>query len=363
MTQNEKISDIIDIDPDQIIEGNIENNPTPNGQRKLGVYGLSLTALLASAVAGGWFYRDVLSTYLPSDQFHAVSARLDLVESTNKNIAQKLDAVVGLTDEIKSQLGAAQAAAEDARKQTGALKIDSTDVKSKLAMLDKSLSNANASLDELKSKIASGVPNVSVGSQDVSGLTARVGRLEKELADLNNSPSGGARPQAAQLSESLASLTAKVASGAAYQDEIKLMSQLIPAAEGLDVLSSNAATGVMTKQTLAESLKEFSSKIASPTNAPEVKDDSWWGRTSNLFSGLITIKTVGEVDWKQAATQAAALVENNQTADAIKLLEKNIDVLPEALQTWRVNAAKRVSVDQALDLVNRAVSREIAARG
>lgn len=363
MTQDDKISDIIDIDPEHIIESKSDDSSIPNttSSRKYGVYGLGVTAVLAGAVAGGWFYRDVLSTYLPSDQFHTMSARLDTIETTNKNIAQKLDAVVGLTDEIKSQLGAAQAAAEDARKQAAGLKIDAGNVNSKLAALDKSLGLANAAVDDLKNKVASGVSNT--GSPDVSGLTSRVEKLESGLAALNNRPIAKAKADAAELTLGLTNLSAKIASGASYQDEIQLLSQMVPAAEGLDILNSNAKIGVITKQALAAGLKDFVDKTVSPAPVVEIKDDSWWGRTSAIFSGLITIKSVGEVDWKQVASQAIGLVDNDQTAEAVKLLEQNLDTLPQTLQDWRVNAAKRVAVDQALELVNRAVTREIAARG
>ena len=278
-----------------------------------------------------------------------------------EKVAQKLDAVVGLTDEIKSQLGAAQAAAEDARKQAAGLKVDASDVKSKLKALDKSLGLANAAVDDLKNKIASGISNT--GSPDVSGLTSRVEKLESGLAAVNNRPIATAKADAAQLTQGLTNLSAKIASGASYQDEIKLLSQMIPSAEGLDLLNSNAKTGVVTKQALAAGLKEFVEKTANPVVVAEVKDDSWWGRTSAIFSGLITIKSVGEVDWKQVASQAVGLVNSDQTAEAVKLLEQNLDTLPQTLQDWRVNAAKRVAVDQALELVNRAVTREIAARG
>ena len=363
MTQDDKISEIIDIDPEHVIENSVDNSSVlkTKNHRRYGVYGFSIAAVLASAVAGGWFYRDVLSTYLPSDQVHTISTRLDTIETANKNISQRLDAVVGLTDEIKSQLGAAQAAADDARKQAAELKVDASDVKSKLAALDKSLGLAQAAVDDLKGKIGSGV--ASTGSPDISGLTARVEKIESSLSALNNRSQVNAKPEAAQLSQSISRLFGKIASGSGYEDEIKLISQLVPAAEGLDVLSANAKIGVMTKQALAESLKDFANKTASPIVAAEVKDDSWWSGASKMFSGLITIKNVGEVDWKQTALQAAMLVDNNQTGDAVKLLEQNLDTLPETLQVWRVNAAKRVAVDQALELVNRAVTREIAARG
>lgn len=363
MTQNENTSDIIDIDPESVVENKVEDVPQPSAKskRKFGTIGLAALAVLVSAIAGGWFYRDVLSTYLPSDQVHAISARVDAIEETNKRVAQKLDAVVGLTDEIKSQLGAAQAAADDARMQATSLKSESGDVKSKLAAIDKSLGLANAAVDELKGKVTSGV--VSAGSPDVSDLTARVDKLEKLLVDLSSRPSANTRPEAVQLSQGLANLSAKIAAGASYLEEIKLIGQMIPAAEGLDVLNANAAKGVLTKQALTDGLKAFAAKTEIAKASAEINDDSWWSRTANLFSGLVTIKSVGDVDWNQISIQSAGLVENDQTSEAVKLLEKNLESMPPALQEWRINAAKRIAVDQAMEKIKSAVAREIAAQG
>ena len=362
MTQDDKITDIIDIDPEQIIESKIEDSGAPKAKsrRKYGVYGLTIAALLTSAAAGGWFYRDVLSTYFPSNQIHTIVARVDAVELANKQMAQKLDAVVGLTDEIKSQLSAAQTAANDARAQATNLKTDSSDIKNKLATLEKSLGLAKSGIDELRSKIASGAP--ATGSIDVSGLTSRIDKLESDLTASIKS-NVNSKPLTSQLSQSLETLKAKIAIGSIFETELKSMSQMIPSAEGLDVLAVNAPKEIMTAQALSEKLKNFAATAKPPEAIPAAQDDSWWGRTTNLFSGLVTVKTTGAVDWSQIAKQGADLIDHNQLADALKLLEQNLDSMPQPLQEWRVNASRRIAVDQALEQLTRAVSREIAARG
>jgi hypothetical protein len=362
MTQDDNTSDIIDIDPDQVIDNNVAEAPIvpAKPKRSYGTYGAGVAILALSAIAGAWLYRDVLATYLPSDQLHAMAARIDAVEAANKQTAQKLDAVVGLTDEIKSQLGAAQAAAEDARKLATNLKTDTGDSKTKLAALEKSLGLASAAVDELKGKVSTGTTTVVSG--DSSGLTARVDKLEKDftsLKDLNAS----AKVESSQLSQSYADLKAKIAAGSEYQTELKAISVIVPAAEGLDVLGSDAAKGVLTTQVLSESLKNFAAASVKSTEAPVEKDDSWWGKTTGLFSGMITIRNTGVVDWAQLALQGNDLIQNGQLGDAVKLLEPHLDTMPQALQDWRIAANKRIAADLAVDQLGRAVARQIAARG
>lgn len=362
MTQDDKPSDIIDIDPDNVIDNNVAESPIAptKPKRRYGTYGLGVAALALSAVAGAWLYRDVLATYLPSDQLHAMAARVDAVELANKQAAQKLDAVVGLTDEIKSQLGAAQAAAEDARKLATNLKTDTGDSKTKLAALEKSLGLASAAIDELKGKVSTGT--TTIVSADSSGLTARVDKLEKDFTSLKDLTSS-AKVVSSQLSQSYADLKAKIAAGSEYQAELKSIGAIVPAAEGLEVLGADAAKGILTPQALSASLKNFAAASVKTTEAPTAKDDSWWGTTAGLFSGLITIRNTGVVDWAQLALQASDLVQNEKLGDAVKLLEPHLDTMPQALQDWRVAANKRIAADQALEQLGRAVARQIAVRG
>ena len=106
MTQDDNISDIIDIDPESVIENKPveEKAPSDSLKSRLSRYGLIGVLLLGVAVLGGWFYRAALSNLLPSDQIQAMSQRVDALEAANKISIKKLEAVVGLTDEIKSQL-------------------------------------------------------------------------------------------------------------------------------------------------------------------------------------------------------------------------------------------------------------------
>lgn len=363
MTQDERTSDIIDIDPDQVTENDAQTatNTPAKRKRSFGKYGVAFSALVLSAFAGAWFYKDVLVTYFPSDQIRGLQARVEAVEQGDKQIAEKLNAVVGLTDELKSQLGAAQSAAEDARKQAVDANSGSSGVNTKIAALEKSLGLASAAVDELRAKISSGT-TTTIASGDSSGLSTRVDRLEKDLASLKDL-NAKTKADSSQLSQTYADLKAKIASGAAYQTELTSIGAMLPAAEGLDALAGDSAKGVLTHQALSEGLKNFAAQATKPAETAVVPDDSWWGKTTSMFSGLITIRNTGEVDWAPVALQGASLVDEGKLEDAVKLLEQNLNVMPQALQDWRVSAIKRVTADQAVEQLGRAVTRQITARG
>jgi hypothetical protein len=362
MTQDDKITDIIDIDPTTVVENDVKDVPHVKARKKrpYGTIGIGAGAFFLSAVAGAWLYKDVLATYFPSDQMHALQTRIDAIEQGDKQLAQKLNAVVGLTDEIKSQLGAAQAAAEDARKQAGEASVGASGSQTKIAELEKSIGLALSSVDELKRKIATGVPVA--GTVNTSGLTSRLDMLEKSINDLNIAKSD-AQTQNSKLSQTYADLKAKIAAGTEYGAELKSISAIIPAAEGLDILINDAPKGIPTLAALSDTLKTFAGQATKPADTPVVQDESLWGKTTSMFSGLITIRNTGEVDWAPVALQGAALVGDGKLVDAVKLLEQNLNVLPQALQEWRIAASKRIAADQAVEQLGRAVTRQIAARG
>ena len=360
---DENKSDIIDIDPETVIENETIITPpsASKNQRKYAGSVLVALAMLAAAGLGGWFYRNMLSTYLPSDQISSMNLRMDALEAANKTAGQKLDALVGFIDETKSQLAAAQTAAEDARKLATDTKLENGLSSSKLVSVEKSLTEVAKQIDSIKSKVA--VASLGGAPADNSALISRLDTLEKSLANTQQNTKAE-KANATQLSQAVTNLKDKIASGNSFKDEIQLLSQLIPAAEGLDVLSSNADKGTATQLQLVKAVKDIGSGLAPKIEATsEPQDNSWWGTTASIFSGLVTVKTVDAIDWQELALQCGSLVEQGHIDDALKLLNQNLDSLPKPLQDWRILAAKRLSVDTAFEQVNRAVSREILARG
>jgi hypothetical protein len=363
MTDQNNVNDIIDIDPENVVEHKTENvasSPARKAGRGKTTLVLGAGLIVVSAVAGGWLYRDFLASYLPSDQVQAMATRVDTLEATSKTMSGKLDAVVGLTDEIKSQLGAAQLAAENADKLATTLTTESASTKETMVALQSALQKANAAVDDLKKKISTA--SSGTVSIDTSGLAARLDTVEKDLASLKQAGNNAHNDQAI-LSQALADLKAKIAAGTAYANEFERVKRMVPAADGLDVLSSTAAQGLPNTQGLANELKAIAVNLPKAEATPPVQDESWWGSAVNMMSGLITVKTAGAADWQEVANQSAGLAEQGDLGKAVSSLEHAEGVLPVELQKWHDKAAARLSLESALQKTGDAVMRQIAAKG
>lgn len=367
MSDIDNTTEIIDISPEDIIEGKSEEKtspkPTQNWRRKIAV-GAGLVVL--GAAAGGWAYRDLLSSYLPSDQVQAMATRMDGLEVTTKTLNGKVEAVVGFTDEIKSQLAAAQTAVSEVAR----LQSDSKDVITSVANLEKALAATSSSIEELKVQMAAGVPVANSSNSygggtvgipyDGTAIAARVGILEKDVESIKQA--GKAAIDTTLLSQSLADLKAKIAAGTSYQSEIDRIAVMVPAADGVDILKSHSAQGLPNSVALASELKTAAASLpkAKPVATP---DDSWWGYSSSLLSNLVTIKFAGDEDWEQLALQVAALAEQGDLVNAVANLKKHEGALPVELQRWYERAVARLEIEGAVEITSAAVLRQIAAKG
>jgi hypothetical protein len=337
--------DIIDIEPEAIIEARA---PAPT-KKKRGKFALIVAGLLASAVAGGWLYRDVLSSYLPSDQVTTMAARIDLLEATTKTLNDKVDAAIGFNDEMKSNLAAAQVAAADVSQ----LKSDSKATKSKLETLQNELASAATKIEEFKTKLASGP--ITATPADL----ARIENLEKDLASLKQS--GGGTTDTTLLSQSLSDLKAKIAAGVSFKSEFDRIKNLVPAAEGLDILQAHAENGIANTEALATELQSLTFPKAE--SAPATADQSWWDYAGSLVSSVVTIKSAGSSDWAALTAQVVEITKQGDLSTALATLEKAEGALPLELQSWHDKAATRIAVEQALEKTAAAVLRQIAAKG
>ena len=366
MSENDQSTDIIDIVAEEVVAAPAEKPTQPSALRRNGPrFAIGAALIFASALAGGWIYRGLLSSYFPSDQTQVLVTRLDAAEANAKVIGQKLDAVVGFTDEIKSQLGAAQSAADQANKLATEAKTDSGSATEGMAALQAALALANTSIDELKYQISNGPApqtDLAADTPDVTALLARMVALEKDVVSLKQQ-AGVAKPDTAQLSQSLADLKAKIAGGVAYQNEMDRITRMVPAADGLDVLARHSASGLANAQGLSTELKALVSGLPKAETAALPADKGWWDSATEMMSGLITIKTAGVADWQQLAIQCAELAQQGELAKAVANLEEAEGALPASLQAWKDRALARLSLEQALDKTSGAVLREIAARG
>ena len=68
--------------------------PSPAPKRKTGgAAGWIIAGLVVGALGGGWLYRDVLASYLPSSEMTALAEKLGALEVNNRNLENRFAAL------------------------------------------------------------------------------------------------------------------------------------------------------------------------------------------------------------------------------------------------------------------------------
>ena len=198
-------------------------------------------AVLGGAIAGGWFYKDVLSSYLPGNELLTAQGRIDALEAQGKTLGEQLASVAATSDQLKTEIQGATEKSSAAQTATAALET-------RLAGLEAATQSVKAELEKLKSAPATGgTSSTPVDMSAVAALAQRLDALEKDVASLKtvNTPTDQSAATAT-LSQSLSDLKAKIAAGAPYSAELERISRMVPAAAGLGTLSANANEGLPT---------------------------------------------------------------------------------------------------------------------
>jgi predicted nucleic acid-binding Zn-ribbon protein len=314
-------------------------------------------------VGGGWLYRDVLAQYFPDNQITALSQRVDAMQAENTSAQTAVANVNALAQKLSTNIESLEAASQQLKSELDALKLTATGATEKQAAAEQSLAEMSSSIASLKqtlSTISSTTGSASpVDQQALVTLSGRVDVLEKDFGALKSQKS--AAPDMTVLSQSLADMKAKIATGASFATELDRVQRMVPAAEGLDVLARNEQ-GLPNAQGLAAELKAAIPTLPASTAPASTEDDGYWSRFSNFVSGLITIRDAAEKDWPKFAESLVATAETGNLADAITAVDEIDGSKPGAIAQFRDRAAARVALEAALTKTSEAITREITAR-
>ena len=217
--------------------------------------------MLGGVVAGGWFYKDVLSSYLPSNELVTAQARIDALEAQTKTLGEQLASIAGASDQLKTEI-------QSATEKSSAAQNASAALETRIASIEAAAKSAKAELEKLKSAPATGgTTSTPVDSSALATLAQRLDALEKDVASLKTVSTPGDQTAAtATLSQSLSDLKAKIAAGASYRAELERISRMVPAAAGLDTLSANANEGLPTAAGLGRGIHRPHSLAAQAGN-------------------------------------------------------------------------------------------------
>ncbi len=357
MSETKPPDDIIDIEP-QVIDEN-KADPGPLSRANLTrIAAVGIGALVLGLIGGSWAYRDWLSNYFPSDQIIGLSARVDALETANKETYKRADAIVALTEELKAKLGAAQSAADKSAKDAAASADIAQSQQSSLARMQQTLDEASSGLAALKSQLASSQGAATSATIDPA-LASRVAQLEQDVASLKqNLPA--ATSQAA-LDQAFAALKAKIDTGQGFADELATLARMDPLLPGLAALGLDKAglpNAIQLSQQLQGLLVQIP-KIEIPSS--NAQGGSWLDDLGQLFSGIVTIKPIGNTDLPTLVAQAVAFASSGDLQQAIDTL-KNVE-LPADLKAWLDAAQRRLRLEQALATVSNSLAGSVAGKG
>jgi hypothetical protein len=351
---------VIDLEADEVRP---EAPPPPKPVRKTPwrTYG-AVALALAAALGGAWLYRGYGAAWWPSSEMQTLAERVTALEASRKTVNDQAAELAAQLDSLRTSLNEV---ASGAAKSAEEAKASVAPLAARLDKAETDIAGLRTTIDELNASLAQGGNTNTVPAPDFTRLTAleaRVAELEKTIAALKTGPGPDAQT-ATQLSQSLADLKAKLAAGAPYKDEFDRLATLVPAAPGLDVLQSHAASGLPNAAGLAKELETIAASLPDPEAPPPTAEKGYWDEFTDMLGSLVIVRRIGEADWPDAARKAHALAVAGDLKKAIDTLEAVEGEKPAAIADWLKRARTRLAAEAAAEDVAAAVLRQIAALG
>ncbi len=329
-------------------------SPSRDGRSSYGVAAFA-AALGIGIIAGGWAYRDLISSYFPSDNVKALAERVDVLGKGHEDVAAKVQGLERLTSQLTNDVNELEASAAATATGSKALTDDLAATKASLAALQSALDETKSAVSAIAAQppAASGGPLTSASVP--ADVAARLAALEQDVAALKAQKTGSV--DRAALVQTVSDLKAKIEAGTPYADESDRIARLLPAASGLDVISAHAATGLPNAKGLATELSALKPELPTPEVKIVPDEPGIWDRIGEMLSSVITIRDLDAVNWQQVADKAIAFAEAGDLPQAIAAVDEPEATIPPKLQQWRDRAAARVALETALASVASAADR------
>jgi hypothetical protein len=269
--------------------------------------------------------------------------------------------IAGLTDrvaQLEQALKALASAANDGGSVADAAAINQqiTEAEQRIQEnLDKALADAEAanaatlqtmqaSIDEMKTKIAALAEAGTGGSPDLTALTERVAKLETAI------DKGVAGSKSAAAAIAFANLSSAVAEGRPFAAELATIKSFVPDPGDLGPLPAYADKGIATVPELARSFA--ASRDAALAAASPAPSGSLIDRLLASASTLVKVKRVDEAATGDSPSavlaRAEALLDKGDLAGSVKQIEMLDGAPRETFSTWLDEAKARLSADAIL---------------
>jgi hypothetical protein len=290
-----------------------------------------------------------------SNQVQTQTSRLDAAE-------QAISALQSQVSQVESSLGELQATAEANRQSLEQISqsIEGLSSDGAGALAGEAVGELQETLQSLDARVA--------GLEQGSGLddlTGRIGRLEEELASLREQEAqrvGQAEADTA-LGRAYAALTASIAAGEPFAEELEAVAAELPDAPGLETLRPVAGEGAPTVLQLQQRLEEIADGLpqAEPDEAA-VQGEGFLGTMGQRLQGLVTVQRADQADMPAALDGALEALQRDDVAAAIAEIEQVSEAPPDDIQSWLADAHKRRDAQAGLDELSDAVLRQFAGR-
>jgi hypothetical protein len=314
---------------------------------------------VAAVIAGAFLYRSFGERYWPGDRITAMEERLSALDAATRSLSNQVEGLGSETAALKSASSTAAARAEDAASLASSTADQLKAIDERLAADEGSLKNLQAANSQLRPSKTGDSGIAGVPAAELDALSKRVAALEETVAALKSAPPSptAGNAETAVLSQALADLKAKLASGVPYEAESQTIDRLVPGIAALTRLLPYTASGLPTANSLANGIERIAAGL--PGTEPQVNtaDSGYWRSISRLLGSIVTVRTVGEADWKDIAAKAAADARAGDLAQAIARLDASEAALPAELSQWRDMAKARIGADAAVEEVSMAVLR------
>jgi hypothetical protein len=332
-----------------------------------------LTLAIIAVLAGAALYRTFGERFWPSDRMHSLEERVATLDAATRTLNTQLNALGTELGTLKSDAAGLSSRVDEAsnRARTTADGLAAADGKlakaaERIGANEQRLGRTERDLKTVRNEIAklgtaSGGTTVATGPavspSEIEDLERRLTALEQAVADLKSKPATpGVSPEIAMLSQALADFKAKVASGAPFEAEAQTIARLVPGIAALDRLMPYAGSGVPTPAQLADELDAIAAGLPGAPPKTAATNEHWW----SFLTSVVTVRTVGEADWKAICAKAAADIRAGNLAMGVARLDGNDAPLPPELVKWREKAGARAGAGAAVEEISEAVLRGIS---
>ncbi|WP_455475057.1 COG4223 family protein [Bartonella sp. B30(2025)] len=251
----------------------------------------------------------------------------DLVEETKKQLEYAFQEINSLKAEFSSLSSQDVETFQDGETLQEENKKAFTALEEKVRNLEEHLQTLSEVSKNVKVALSMGQNN----TDDLALLKQQLETVEKEIATRNDDK----EKTSTALFIAINSLKNAVERGGSYSNELKIVQQLSPSIEGLDLLQETATVGIPSSVQLSADFANVADAIVGTQNIVE-PGVPFWERAWAWVKSLVVLRPVGNVEGMSLGAIAARMEVAIQKGDYEK-----------ALSEWQTlpQGAKDVSVD------------------